>query len=272
MKRHYVFLSFLFSVLSFCVLFIASSFAQKNDFPARPSPPHLVNDLAGILSPQENLHLERKLVAFDDSTSTQITVVIMESTGSYVISDYADRLGESWGIGRKGKNNGVILLVAKEDKHVTIQVGYGLEAVLTDALSKRIIETILVPAFKQGNYFSGIDEATSVMMAIAAGEFSADQFVKQRKRRTDKVPWGLLPILLIIIAIVIFSRMRSVSRYANTNNLSFWAALALMNAMSNRSHGSWGNFSSGGGDFGGGGGFGGFGGGSFGGGGASGSW
>ena len=247
-----IFISFLFT----------ASFA--GDFPEKPNT--LVSDFTQTLSVEEQQSLEQKLVAFNDSTSTQIAVVIIQSVGGYEIKDYAAQLGEKWGIGQKGKNNGLILLVAKGDRKVAIQVGYGLEPVITDALSRRIIETIIVPAFKQKQFYGGLDEATNVLMSVALGEFTADQYVKQAKDRGEKIPWGLFPVFFFIIIILIFSRARSVGRYARTNNVSFWAALALMNAMSNRSSGSWGNFSSGSG------GFGGFGGGSFGGGGASGSW
>ncbi len=243
----------------------------SGDFPAKATT--LLSDFTNTLSAEQKNALERKLVEFNDSTSTQIAVVIIASTGSYEINDYTVRLAEQWGIGRKEKNNGLIILVAKEDRKVSIQVGYGLEPVITDALTKRIIENIIVPAFKQNLFYEGLNEATNVLMGLALGEFGAEG-VAQGKTQEKGVPWAIIVIVIVMIIVVLMSRARSVKQYAQTNNLSFWAALALMNAISSKQRGSWNNFhsGSGGGFGGGGGGFGGFGGGSFGGGGSSGGW
>lgn len=256
MKKLFIF--FVFCSLS--MLSIADDFPEKSNT--------LVTDYTQLLSPSEIQTLESKLVAFNDSTSTQIAVVIIRSTGGYNINDYTAQLGNKWGIGKKQKNNGILILVAKEDRKVSIQVGYGLEAVVTDALSKRIIEKEIRPNFKQGNYFEGLERATDVIISLTKGEFTADEYAKNEQG----IPWFFFLIFGLIFLIVIFHKAKSVNQYASTNNLSFWAAWALMNAASNRSSGSWGNFSSGSGNFGGGSSFGGFGGGSFGGGGASGSW
>lgn len=262
---------------SFLFLFLSSLHVSAQEFP--PKPATLVTDFTQTLSAQEQQALEQKLVAFNDSTSTQIVIVIMKSVGVYEISDYAVKLAEKWGIGQKGKNNGLLILVAKEDRNIDIEVGYGLEPVITDGLSKRIIETVIVPNFKSGNYYAGINEATNILMQVASGEFSAADYVKKNEVRHQS-PWFLLLIVLGIFGFVFFTKATAVNKYAKTNNLTFWAAWALMATLASSQRGSWNNFSSGsgryhgGGGFGGGGssGFGGFGGGSFGGGGASGSW
>jgi uncharacterized protein len=244
---------------------------SAQDFPASPNPPRLVNDFAGALSESEISSLEQKLVAFNDTASTQISIVIIHSVGVYDISDYAFKLGDKWGIGRKEKNNGALILVALDDHKVFIATGYGLEGAIPDALAKRIVETQIRPEFKQGNYYAGLDQATDTMIKLASGEYKADD-VTNNIRATQFAP---VIILLIIIFFVFFFKVRSARSYASMNGMSFWAAWALLNAARGSSRGSWGGFSSGSGWGGGGssgGGFGGFGGGSFGGGGAGGSW
>lgn len=253
-------MAWMFAALCLCV---TSVFAD--DFPAKSSV--LVNDYTGTLTDDERIQLERKLVMFNDSTSTQVAIVMMRSVGNYDIADYAVQLYNNWGIGQQNKNNGVLILVAKDDRKVWITTGYGIEGVLPDVLCKRIIDQDITPNFKNGDFFGGLNTATNSIMSLVKGEYTADQYMKRKSKPV------LFPFLLVffIILIVIISKFRSARHYASTNNLGFWAAWALLNAASNRSHGSWGNFSSGGGGFGGGG-FGGFGGGMSGGGGAGGSW
>jgi uncharacterized protein len=246
---------------------LIGSVVHAQDFPAKATT--LVSDFAHILSDEQRGLLEQKLVAFNDSTSTQIAVVIMQSTGNYEIADYSVQLFNQWKIGQEKKNNGVLMLVAVGDRKVWITTGFGIEGVLPDALCKRIIETDIVPQFRQEDYYAGIDAGTTAMMKIVSGEFTADSYMKKQK---DRPPFFPFVMFFIIFIIIIISRIGRVSRYARRNNLAFWAAWALLNAAANRSRGSWGGFSGGGGFGGGGGGFGGFGGGSSGGGGAGGSW
>ncbi len=250
------------------LLFVHTALGAQ-DFPERSGT--LVTDYTSTLSSQELSGLERKLVAFNDSTSTQIAVVIMQSTGSYEISEYAVQLFNKWGIGQKKNNNGVLVLVAKQDRKVFINTGYGIEGALPDALCKRIVERDIVPNFKVGQFYEGVDAAVNSIMSLASGEFTADDYMKNSKQG-DQPGWFMFFMIFLIFIIVMISKVKSVKRYARTNNLAFWAAWALLNAASNRSRGSWGHFSGGGGFGGGGGGFGGFGGGSSGGGGAGGSW
>lgn len=256
------FLLFVLSVLAF-------SFSFGQDFPERSKPPKLVEDFAKILGDREELILEKKLVAYNNSTSTQIAVVTINSLNGNDIADYSFRLGEEWGIGGKGMDNGVLILVALKDRKMFIATGYGMEGVIPDALAKRIVENYMKPNFRNKNYYKGIDEATSVIMGLASGEFTADQ-IGRRKIGFNRL---IFPLLIIIFFIVIsYSRFRSVrGSHMAGSNLSFLSFLFLMSAMGGRGSRGYGNFSSGSGSFGGGG-FGGFGGGSFGGGGAGGSW
>ena len=256
----------IFFFLGFILFLFVTSRAE--DFPPRPST--IVSDFTQTLSQEEKSDLENKLVAFNDSTSTQIAVVIMSSTGNYDIADYSVQLFNQWKIGQAAKNNGILLLVAKDDRKVWITTGYGIEGVLPDALCKRIVERDIVPAFRLGNYYLGISEGTNSIMSIVKGEYSAEEYFKSKKEKPAFFPFL---IFLFIIFVVILSQFGRVNRYARRNNLAFWAAWALLNAASRRSRGTWGDFSGGGGfGGGGGGGFGGFGGGGSGGGGAGGSW
>jgi uncharacterized protein len=124
------------------------------DIPVRPDPPKLVNDLAGLLSADEIATLEKKLVQFDDSTSTQIVVVTVKSLNGYDKNDFAQRLGQKWGVGQKKNNNGVVILVKPkypgEKGEASIQTGYGLEGVLPDITCKQIVDHEMIPKFAQG--------------------------------------------------------------------------------------------------------------------------
>jgi len=241
------------------------------DIPLRPDPPRLVNDFAGVLTPEQVQQLERKLVNFNDTTSTQITVAIVKSLEGSDRADFAFRLGEQWGVGQKGKNNGIVVLVkpkyGNEPGQAYIATGYGLEGVIPDAIGKRIVELEMIPYFKEDNYYAGLDAATTTLMELASGEFTADQYVK----KTQSNPYAFLIPLLIMGLVFFLIRSSRAKSHSVGKNLPFWTALWLLGSMGGHK-GSWNDFSSGGGSFGGGGGFGGFGGGSFGGGGAGGSW
>ncbi|MFH1319528.1 MAG: TPM domain-containing protein [Bacteroidota bacterium] len=257
-------LKFLLPFLS--LLIYTLSLAQ--DLPERPRPPKLVNDFANILNRGEQTALEKKLVTYHDTTSTQIVVVTINSLKGNDISDYSFRLGEKWGIGQKGKDNGVLILVALNDRKMFIAAGYGMEDIITDALAKRIVESYMKPDFRSNNYYGGIDKATTIIMNLASGRYSGEG-AGRRKRSPVSI---LFPLLLVILIIFMsYSRFKKArGSQIGGSNLGFWAFLMLMSASSGGRSG-FGSFSSGGGSFGGGG-FSGFGGGSFGGGGAGGSW
>jgi uncharacterized protein len=247
---------------------------SAQDFPDPMQPPRLVNDFAGILNSDQVSKLENKLVAFNDSTSTQIAIVIVKSLNGYDKNDYAQRLGQKWGIGQKGKKNGIVILVKpkypQEKGQVSIQSGYGLEGILPDITCKRIVENDMLPSFAKGDYYGGIDKATSTIISITKGEYTAAQYNKRKKSS----PYGIL-VPFIIMAIVFFLiRGSRGGTHSVGKNIPWWTALFLLGSMGRGGSGSWGNFQAGSGGFGGGGGggFGGFGGGSFGGGGAGGSW
>lgn len=259
-------------------------FTIQASIPDKPNPPRLVNDFAKLLSQQTAQELEFVLRAFNDSTGSQITIVTVNSLGDYEPADFAFRLGEKWGVGQKGLDNGVVVLVkpklSNSDRgHAYIAVGYGLEGAIPDAIGKRIVELEMIPAFKQNNYEKGIVLAAQNIMKLASGEYTAANYGK-KKKNTGSL---LLPLLFFLAAIVliVLGTLNRARHYALGHNVSLWTALWLLSAMDTAHRGRYSDFSSGrggfggfggGSGFGGGGGFGGFGGGSFGGGGAGGSW
>jgi len=131
------------------------TFAQTPVAPEKPKFQTSVYDDAGLLNAEQKSALEQKLIKYADSTSTQIVIATILTTNGEEIAYYATNFAHKWGIGQADKDNGVLILVAKDDRKMTIQVGYGLEHILTDALSRRIIETVMTPFFKQGDYYGG---------------------------------------------------------------------------------------------------------------------
>ena len=241
-----------------CLLFILLTFGTtlKAQLPSPSYPPRLVNDYTSTLSTTQINSLEHKLVAYNDSTSTQFLVLLVDDLQGYNIEQYATEIGHSWGVGQQGKNNGAVILVKpKKDNskgQVTIQTGYGIEEFVSDATAKRIIEKEMIPAFKEDDYYTAIDNAVNVMMDLCSGKFTQDKYNDE-----DISPIWWIILIAIIILIVIWGNKGSSSSYSGRGSRTSWVG---------------GGF--GGGGFGGssGGGFSGFGGGSFGGGGASGSW
>jgi len=244
----------------FALAFNLSLWAQN--IPEKPSPARFVNDFAKILSESEITTLEQKLHNYQDSTSNQFAVVTVSSLDNYDIESYSYELAKNWGIGQKEKNNGLLILIAPNERKMRIEVGYGLEGAIPDAVCKQIIREIMKPYFKQQNYYAGIDEATNYLIKYASGEYRADPNAKK----------GINPIWIIVFIVIILI-LSFISKYQRAKSshiggaLDFWTILSLM-SMNNRR--------------GGGGGFGGgssdsgsswdFGGGGFGGGGSSGDW
>lgn len=236
-----------------CGLWTMDSSAK--DIPAKST--KLVNDYANILSTEERNALEQKLVAYFDSTSTQIAVVIENSLEGDDLFDYSQRLATEWGIGEKGKNNGVLIYAAIQDRKLRIHVGYGMEATVTDALTSRIRTEYMNPYFKQGQYYAGLDEGTSIIMQAASGEYVND---RPHTGKKGKSPWLTLIIIVVILVAFMSKGGRGGRGGGGLAGPIFWGTLGS------------GGFSGGGSSGGGGGGFGGFGGGGFGGGGSGGSW
>lgn len=236
---------------SFCV-----SAQMEKIISTPPNPPKLVNDYTNTLTQQQKEALEAKLVKYDDSTSNQITVVIVDKLDGYSIEDAAIELGRKWGVGNKDFNNGVVVLVAKTDRKMTIQVGYGLEGALTDLTTKSIIDNTITPNFKADNYYRGLDEGTDDIIKAAEGRYKAPAGYNSKKKKGVSI--GTIIFIIIILLIIFGGASGPGGTYVSRGGFTGWSG------------GGGGGWSGGGSS--GGGGFGGFGGGSFGGGGSSGSW
>lgn len=255
--------------LTFCWLAVGIG---QNILP-KPNPPKLVSDAANVLSPEQRQILEQKLVALDDSTSNQIAVVLIPTLDGYEVQEYANKLFREWGIGSKGTNNGVLILAAIDDRKVWIEVGYGLEGAIPDIVASDIYRNKIVPAFKEGNYYRGIDDAVNALGKAAAGEYKVKRERKGSGGTTGKSILTFVIILFVVLMIVARGGggrgggMASRRGFGDVAETIFWAS--LLGGGRGNSGGGWGGGSGGG--FGGGG-FGGFGGGSSGGGGAGGGW
>ncbi len=252
----------------------AAAQADTDVFPTKPDPAVYVHDYAGWLSEAEKAALEQKLQQYADTTSTQIVVMIRPDIGDYDKSSYAFELGNRWGIGRKSKNNGVVMLIKSQppDRGIFIATGYGAEGALTDMTAGQIIRNTMAPYFRQEQYYQGINAGLDDIIKALSGEFQAEP-----GDQAEEVP-GWIFLVLFLVAMVVFILI--VSRAARRGG-------TIISGSGRRKHGGddwwggggWGGgfgggsggWGGGGGGWGGGGG-GGFGGGSFGGGGAGGDW
>lgn len=254
LMKNKIILSFIF------ILSVLGVLAQEIPEPMYPY--RLVNDFAQIFSPEEQEALEQKLLAYNDSTSTQIYVVTISDLQGYDASDFAFRLGDKWGIGQKSKDNGAVILVkpktADSNGQAFIATGYGLEARINDAYAGRIIRNKMIPHFKEDDYFSGVNAAVDEMIARLSGEFSADE------EESDNMPiWVIILLILIIIVVISVSSGGDQHIGGNRNRRSGGTIFFPTSGGNSGWGGGFGGF---------GGGFGGGGGGSFGGGGAGGRW
>jgi len=249
----------------FIITFFSFTHVNGQNVIERPNPPVLVTDLAGVLSPEQKQALENKLVALDDASSNQIAVVILPTLEGNPIEEYATKLFRTWGIGNKKSRNGVLLLIAIQDKKIRIETGYGLEGAIPDITANSIIDNDIKPAFRQQAYYEGIDKATDDIAKAAVGEYN-----EKRERKTKGKGSNLILFVFIVFIIVaILGKKGGGGSNIGGGGFSDIATGMLLGSLLG------GGGRSGGGDWGGGGGgggFGGFGGGSSGGGGASGGW
>jgi uncharacterized protein len=251
------------------LLIFTSLFTTAQNIPAPPNPPRLVNDFAHVMTPDQIEELESKLVAYDDSTSIQIAVVTVPTTGDYAIEDYALKILRDWKVGNKKTNNGMVILAAIQDHKVYIATGYGMEGSVPDITAKEIVENEIVPNFKQNNYYRGFDLAADAIIQASRGEYVAPAGYNQRGRHGSGGGNIIGIIIFVIIILVLISRGggKGGGIFSGSGVLPF--ILGSMLGSGGRGGGGFGGGGFGGG---GGGGFGGFGGGSGGGGGAGGSW
>ncbi len=254
------------SIFSFLILFVVChvSFAQF-EVPPKPKLQTSVYDYVELLSSSQKHNLEQKLIRYSDTTSTQIVIAIINSTEGENINFLGAKWGQEWDIGQEKEDNGVLILLAKNDRKIAINTGYGVEHLLTDAMSKRIIERDIIPYFKQNNYYGGLNRGSDAIFEVLNGEYHGT------RKSTNEFPIGLIFILLFIFIIILISISKN-KRGGSNNRGNRTTGTDILEAiiLSNMGRGSYKRGSSG---WGGSGGFGGgFGGGGFGGGGASGSW
>lgn len=246
-------------------LFTQVSFAQF-DIPEKPEFQTSVYDYANVLGADEKAQLEEKLIRYSDSTSTQIVVITIESLKGEDIGILTPKWGQKWGIGGTAKNdNGVIILLAKAERKIWISAGYGLEDRLTAGIGGEITRNIIIPEFKAGSYYSGLDKGTDALFDVFKGKY------KGERKQTKEKKFPVLPIIIIVV-IILMLISRNKNSGGNSGNSSGGPSLLDVIILSSLaggrgSSGGFGGGSSGGGGFGGG-----FGGGGFSGGGSGGDW
>lgn len=281
MKNNPLYKKLILHIIFLCLCL--SSIAQ--DIPEPMFPYRMVNDFSGLLRQDELQKLENKLQSFYYETSTQIYVVIVDDLGGYPISDFAFRTGEKWGVGTKGKDNGIVILLnPSEDRmhgEAFVATGYGLEGAVPDAVANRLVDLEMVPYFREQKYYEGLDAATNTIIDLTRGEYTAEKWLESKEEASPLLEI-IIPLIFLIIFFSIFGARKSRYYSAGRSNLPFWLALFLLSGSKNSHQGSFKNFKTGSGGFGGfggfggggfgGGGFGGGGGGHFGGGGAGGKW
>lgn len=261
------------SLFLLIVLFSSNCIFSQFTIPEKPSFQTSVYDYANILSPEEKSQLEEKLIKYSDSTTTQIVVITIESLKNEDVSQLATKWGQTWGIGGTAKDdNGVIILLAKNERKIAINPGYGLEDRLTAGIGGEIIRNIIVPEFKAGSYYQGLDKGTNAIIDVFKGKY------KGERKQTKGKDFPILPIIVIVVIVLILLSKNKGGGNSNSGNRGGGGGPSLLDViiLSSLGRGSGGGFgggSSGGGFGGGGGGFGGgFGGGGFSGGGSSGNW
>lgn len=250
---------FLFFLLLWCVTAVVAQQTELPEFHQR------VIDQTGTLSRDEVQTLESKLASFERETSNQVVVLMISSLQGESIEDYSLRVAEKNKFGKKERNNGVLLIIAKDDRKLRIEVGYGLEGALTDALSSQIIRHEITPQFRSGDYYAGITAGVDGIISATKGEYKGDEEDRSARGKAISLFGKLAPVIILFLFFG-FIRAMSARHYIGRRGYSrspwFWGGFG---------GGGFGGGGFGGGGFGGGGGFSG-GGGSFGGGGSSGSW
>jgi uncharacterized protein len=264
-KKTRIFLNF-----CLCLLFTQISFAQFT-IPEKPegSLQTSVYDYANVLSATEKAQLEEKLINYSDSTSTQIVVITIESLKGEDIGILTPKWGQKWGIGGTAKqDNGVLILLAKAERKIWISPGYGLEDRLTAGIGGEITRNIIIPEFKAGSYYKGLDKGADALFDVFKGKYKGER--KQNKGKKD-IP--VIPIIIIVVIILVLLS-RNKKGGGNSGNSSGGGPSLLDVIILSSLAGRGGGFGGGGGSGGGGGGGfgGGFGGGGFSGGGSGGSW
>lgn len=235
-------------ILAWLIFALLSVVALALEVPERPE--GRVTDRTRTLSGNEIAALEQKLADFEGETTNQIAVLLIPSLGGDSLEDYSIRLAEKWKIGQKGKNNGVILLVVKNERRLRIEVGYGLEGALPDGLAGSIIRDEIAPRFKAGQFYRGIDAGITAIMAATKGEYKAP---RKRERGSPGSPWWIfLPFVLVFGAAAVWNLIARKRHYYSGGSHGWTTGGGFFGGGFSGGD-SGGGFSGGGGDFGGGG-------------------
>lgn len=247
-----------------------TAFAQF-DIPAKPSLQTSVYDYAKILSDGEKKSLEAKLIRYSDTTSTQIVIITIESLKGESIGELTPKWAHEWGIGQADKDNGVLVLLAEQERKIWISPGYGVDDRLTAGELGQMTRDVIIPEFKAGSYYNGLNKGTDAIFEMLTGKYKANP-PKQSSKESDDGPGGFIFIIIIVIILIAgFSRRGGGGRGGGRGFTG--STLGDILVLSSLGRGLGGGRSGGWGGSGGGGGFGGgFGGGGFSGGGAGGSW
>lgn len=267
MKKQNYFQKINYKELLFFIVFgfvFSFGIIAQDYLPDKPKLATSVYDGAHLLSASQKATLEQKLINYSDTTSTQIVVATINSLEGRDINLYATQWAHKWGIGQADTDNGVLFLVAKNDRKMSIQVGYGMEHLLTDAMSRRIIELVVAPHFRNGDYYTGLDAGTTSMIEVMSGEYT-EHYVQESEG-------NIFSVILFIIIFVIFIIILIKANKNSGRGGGFLSGTGPIILSGGGRSGGFGGFGGGSGSFGGGGFSGGFGGGGFGGGGASGGW
>lgn len=255
------------------VLFSSNCIFSQFKIPEKPSFQTSVYDYANILSPEEKAQLENKLIKYSDSTTTQIVVITIESLKGEDIGILTPKWAQQWGIGgTKKDDNGVLILLAKAERKIWISPGYGLEDRLTAGIGGEITRNIIIPEFKAGSYYRGLDKGTDAIIDVFKGKYKGE-----RKQQSKGKDFPIFPIIVIVIIVLVLLSKNKGGGSGNSGNRGGGGPslmdVILLSSLGRGGSGGFGGGSSGGGFGGGGGGFGGgFGGGGFSGGGSGGSW
>lgn len=248
-------------ILSIIVsVFISEAGTAQYDIPTTPKEQTSLYDYIDLFTPAQQTALENKLIRYADSTSTQIVMVVINSTQGEDISLLGAKWGQKWGVGQAEKDNGIFIILAKGDRRVDINTGYGIEYLISDRTAEQIINRVMIPRFKENNYYAGLDQGADAIFTALKGEY------KEEREFKDNDNSIFIVVMIIFFIIILILRARGGGKGGGGSLLD----VIILSSMGRT--GGFGGSSSGGGSFGGGGFSGGFGGGGFGGGGASGGW
>jgi len=235
------------------------------DVPEKPLRDYPVNQYIKLFSERQIASIDNVILQNFDTTGVEIVVVVVDNTSGMPVNEFADWIGEKWGVGDNENDNGIVILISVEDRKMAIQTGYGIEQYINSVLAKTIIENDITPFFKRSDYYGGVMNGLDSIFAALDGNYKEDN----NRGQDGKRPFGMIVFVLLFFLVIVFGRGRGNGRGGRGGGGGNALLAGYFLGSMGRSSGG---FGGGGSFFGGGGGFGGFGGGGFGGGGASGGW